>query len=422
MDIRDSLKYIMETKNYSLAAVSKATGLSKSAISLWLNHTYSGKNDKVMDVIINFVQREKERCVEDSMPFVETSIVKYIFEIGRLCHTKGKIGVCAGKAGLGKTVAAKEYTRHYLDSIIIESDSGYTAKSLLLEIHKRLGLSGKGSVYVLMDEVITKLSNSGRLLIIDEAENLPYRALEITRRIHDKTGVGVLLLGRGPEGELNFNTSSDRIILCYPHLKVYDNETDSIKLQPYSQRLAGVIAAKDIEKGYHWSPSNTEIQGIVGVEKQLTSMINDPSSEVNTLNEAGVLTVFNSYGSGFRTWGNRSAAFPASTHPTNFINVRRTADILHESVEYSMLQFIDFPIDNGLIDSISETVNQFIRTLIGRGALIDGKCTFNQDKNPVTELANGHLLFDVEFMPPTPAERITFESFIDIELLKSLGA
>lgn len=231
-----------------------------------------------------------------------------------------------------------------------------------------------------------------------------------------------VIKGRGSDGTINFNTSSERIILCYPHLKVYDTETDTVKLQPYSQRLAGVIAAKDIEKGYHWSPSNTEIQGIVGVEKQLTSMINDPNSEVNTLNESGIVTVFNSYGSGFRTWGNRSAAYPSSTHPTNFINVRRTADILHESVEYSMLQFIDYPIDNGLIDSICETVNQFIRTLIGRGALIDGKCSFNQDKNPTTELANGHLLFDIEFMPPTPAERITFESFIDIELLKSLGA
>jgi phage tail sheath protein FI len=235
------------------------------------------------------------------------------------------------------------------------------------------------------------------------------------------TTVQESITGRGPEGTINFNTSSDRVILCYPHLKVYDSELDTNVLQPYSQRLAGVIAAKDVNKGYHWSPSNTEINGIVGVEKQLTSMINDPTSEVNTLNEAGIVTVFNSYGSGFRTWGNRSAAFPASTHPTNFINVRRTADILHESVEYSMLQFIDFPIDNGLIDSISESVNAFIRTLIGRGALIDGKCYYNPDKNPVTEIANGHLLFDVEFMPPTPAERITFESFIDIELLKSLG-
>lgn len=236
------------------------------------------------------------------------------------------------------------------------------------------------------------------------------------------TTVQDAIKGRSPQGTINFNTSSDRIVLCYPHLKVYDSTTDSIKLQPYSQRLAGVIAAKDVEKGYHWSPSNTEIQGIVGVERQLTSMINDPTSEVNTLNEAGVVTVFNSYGSGLRTWGNRTAAYPSSTHPTNFINVRRTADILHESVEYAMLQFIDFPIDNGLIDSICETVNQFIRTLIGRGALIDGKCSFNSEKNPTTEIANGHLTFDIEFMPPTPAERITFESFINIELLKSLGA
>lgn len=219
----------------------------------------------------------------------------------------------------------------------------------------------------------------------------------------------------------NFNTSSDRLVLCYPQLKIYDSATDSERVEPYSQRLAGVIANKDIERGYHWSPSNTEIKGIIGAERQLTSMINDPASEVNQLNEAGIMTVFKSFGSGLRTWGNRNASYPTSTHPTNFINIRRTADILHESVEYSMLQFIDYPIDNGLIDSICESVNAFIRTLIGRGALIDGKCKYNSSKNPATEIANGHLTFDIEFMPPTPAERITFESFIDINLLKNLG-
>ena len=229
------------------------------------------------------------------------------------------------------------------------------------------------------------------------------------------------IAGRGIGGTINFNFSSDRLVLCYPQLKIYDTTSDTEKLEPYSQRLAGVIAAKDIERGYHWSPSNTEIQGIIGAERNLTSMINDSTSEVNLLNEAGILTVFNSFGSGFRTWGNRSSAYPASTDPTNFINIRRTADIIHESIEYSMLQFMDYPIDNGLIDAITESVNAFIRTLIGRGALIDGKCKFNPDKNPPEEISNGHLLFDIEFMPPTPAERITFESFINIELLRNLG-
>ncbi len=229
-----------------------------------------------------------------------------------------------------------------------------------------------------------------------------------------------VITGRGSEGELNINSSSDRIVACYPHLKVYDSTLDAEVIEPYSQRLAGVIAAKDLDKGYHWSPSNTEILGITGVEKKLTSMINDSSSEVNQLNEVGVMTIFNSYGTGYKTWGNRSLAYPSNTHPKNFINVRRTADILNESVEYSMLQFIDYPIDNGLIDAITESVNSFIRTLIGRGALIDGSCTYNPDKNSTTEIANGHLVFDIEFMPPTPAERITFESYINIDLLQSL--
>lgn len=227
--------------------------------------------------------------------------------------------------------------------------------------------------------------------------------------------------GRGPAGTINFNTSSARAVLCYPHLRVYDPRTDSDRLEPFSARLAGVMCKTDMEQGYWWSPSNHEISGIVGVERAITARVNDPQSEANLLNEAGIVTVFNSFGTGYRVWGNRSAAWPSVTHPKNFINVRRTADVLHESVEYAMLQFIDRPINDALIDDIRGSVNAFIRTLVGRGALIDGSCTYDPAKNPPTELAAGHLTFDLAFMPPTPAERISFESFIDINLLRGLG-
>lgn len=224
MDIRAELRELMEIKNFSMSYVSTATGLAKSTISMWLNGNYAGKNDKVTDAINNFIQRERERSVDNDLPFVNISIVKYVSEIARLCHTQGKIGVCVGRAGLGKTVAVKRYTKEFLDSILIESDSGYTAKSLLKEIHRRLGLSGKGSVYDLMGEVIRKLNQSGRLLIIDEAENLPYRALEITRRIHDKTGVGVLLIGRGIllENLKGYNNQYDQLYSRVKYTKIID--------------------------------------------------------------------------------------------------------------------------------------------------------------------------------------------------------
>ncbi len=230
------------------------------------------------------------------------------------------------------------------------------------------------------------------------------------------------ITGRGPGGAINFGFSSERVVLCYPHLKVHDPATDSTRLEPYSQRLAGVIAATDDEFGYWFSPSNKVIKGIVGAERDLSAMINDPASDVNLLNEAGIVTLFNSFGTGLRTWGNRSSAWPASTAQGNFIQTRRTADMVHESLEYAMLQFIDRPITDALIDAIVETGNAFIRTLIGRGALtIGSRAEFNKDKNPPTGLAAGHLTFDLIFCPPPPAERITFESFIDITLLANLG-
>jgi len=228
------------------------------------------------------------------------------------------------------------------------------------------------------------------------------------------------MTGRGPIGTINFNTSSNGLILCYPHVKVYDLATDTEVMEPYSPRVAGAIAAKDIEKGYWFSPSNTEIKGIVGAERRLTAGINDPNSEVNLLNEAGIFTIFNTFSTGLRTWGNRTAAWPSVTHPRNFINIRRVADILHESIEFSLLQFLDMPISNGLIDSIVQSVKAFIQKLIGDGALIGGDCSYNPAKNTPEEIALGHLTFDLSFMPPPPLERITIESRIDINYLKTL--
>lgn len=235
------------------------------------------------------------------------------------------------------------------------------------------------------------------------------------------TTVAQAIAGRGPSGAINFYTSHERAILCYPHLKWLDPVTGTATNTPMSQFLAGVMAKTDLDEGYWFSPSNREILGVTGVERALTARINDSTTDVNTLNEVGIVTQFRDYATGIRTWGNRTAAWPSVTAPRNFIPVRRVADVIHESIEYSMLQFLDQPISNALIDAIAESVNSFLRTLIGRGALADGRCWYDPLKNLSTEVALGHLTFDISFMPPPPAERITFESYIDINMLSQLG-
>jgi len=271
---------------------------------------------------------------------------------------------------------------------------GFTAKLLLAPVY-----SQSPSV---MAEMIAVADNRRALALIDALAGLT---------------VQQVINARGAGGQLN--TSSYRAVICYPHLKVYDTATNTERLEPFSQRLAGVIAKVDHEEGYWYSPSNHEILGIIGVERPITAAINDPNTEANILNENGIVTVFNSFGTGYRVWGNRSAAWPTKSDPKNFISVRRTADIIAESIEYATLQFLDKPITVA-VDGVLSMVNAFIRTLIGRGALVDGKCYFLKDKNPPDQLANGHLTFTYEIMPPTPAERITFEQVINIEMLKKL--
>jgi len=284
-----------------------------------------------------------------------------------------------------------------------------TGLEIIDELHARFGFTAK----LILSPVFCE-SPSVMSAMISKAETK--RAIAL---IDAPVGMTVqqAIAARGTGGQLN--TSSYRAVICYPHLKIYDTATNSERLEPLSQRLAGVIARTDHEEGYWFSPSNHEILGIIGIERPITASINDANTEANLLNENGILTVFNSFGTGYRVWGNRTAAFPTHTDPKNFINVRRTADIIAESIEYATLQFLDKPI-TVTIDGVLSMVNAFIRTMIGRGALVDGKCYFLKGKNPSDQLALGHLTFTYEIMPPTPAERITFEQVINIDLLKKL--
>lgn len=232
-----------------------------------------------------------------------------------------------------------------------------------------------------------------------------------------------MIAARGPLGTIEgFNSSSKRAIGLYPNLKAIRTSDATEVVVPYSPYYVGVVANTDATLGYWNSPSNKEIAGITGVERKISAAVNDSTTDTNKLNAVGITTVFNSFGTGIRTWGNRSLAYPASTFPDNFISVRRVADILQQSVEAAALQFVDTPITSALIDSIRGSVNAFINTLVGRDALVDGECTFDPTKNPAEEIAAGHITFDLTFMPPTPAERITFDSFIDITLLNTLTA
>ena len=247
-----------------------------------------------------------------------------------------------------------------------------------------------------------------------------------------------LLSNRGSSGN-SFNTSDKRAVLCGPQQLFLDsgivptgigvdpiagkaiqtiaNLTHAGPLSPW---VAGATSAKDLAQGYWWSPSNTQINGVLGPDVSVYSSFIDSASDTNVLNSQGILTAFQAFGTGIRVWGNRSAGFPSYTTPDVFIPIRRTMDVIEQSVMLSMMQFLDQPISNALISTILASVNSFIRVLIGRGALVAGSASYNPAENPPSQIAAGQLVFDIDCMPPPPAERLTFNVFIDTTLLSAL--
>lgn len=222
--------------------------------------------------------------------------------------------------------------------------------------------------------------------------------------------------GRGGTGPAAvFNVANRRAVLCYPHVQAND------RLEPLSQHLAGVMAKNDRENGYWFSPSNKELL-ISGLELPLTAAINDPDTDVNLLNENGIVTVFNAFGTGYRTWGNRSSAWPSDTGVLNFIAGTRVIDIMTESLELSMLPFVDRPLNDATLDAVVASSNSFVRVLIGRGALLEGsRVSYRIDRNPQAQLQLGQAVFSITAMFAPPLERITYEVTIDTGLLQGLG-
>lgn len=213
MSLQSQIKSLLEQKKYTMRGISTALGVSHATLSLWLNDKYTGNNNSLRDSVINFLERESERNAKprsnQAIPFCNTTAAQSAFNALRSCHLNGEIGVITAEAGYGKTTACKAYTSRYRDAILIQADLSYSTRITMQQLHKKLNMNGEGSIHAMLTDIIDRLNESGRLLIIDEAEHLPVRALDLIRTINDRTGIGIALVGlprlihnlRGKKGE-----------------------------------------------------------------------------------------------------------------------------------------------------------------------------------------------------------------------------
>lgn len=280
------------------------------------------------------------------------------------------------------------------------------------------------SMFGFRPKILITPGRSNKKAIFDEMLSSADR-LKAVALIDSNLGddVATTIADRGDAAK-SFGTSNMRAILCYPYLKGYDinkddggADTDTNSDFPFSMFYAGLIAWTDKNFGYWDSPSNYEFKGVTGMERPISANLNDADTDTNALNAAGIVTVFNSFGTGFRAWGNRNASYPTNTDEDNFIALLRTFDVVHESLELASLPYVDRKITNAMIDDVLHAGNDFIAILVARGALTQGsRVVFDKAENTPAQLASGQLVLSIIKDAPAPAERITYKSTIDISL------
>ena len=176
---------------------------------------------------------------------------------------------------------------------------------------------------------------------------------------------------------------------------------------PASPAVAGLINKVDNERGFWWSPSNNEINGIEGTARAIDFALGDYTSRANLLNEMKIATIIREQG--FRLWGNRTLAMDPKYA---FLSVRRTADMINESILRGHLWAVDRCITATYLEEVQESVRSYLRNLKARGALLGGDVWVDPELNSPENIANGQVFFDFEFTPPYPAERVTFRSHL----------
>ncbi len=203
------------------------------------------------------------------------------------------------------------------------------------------------------------------------------------------------------------NYGSDRVYVVDPWVKVWDAVQKKEVVQPASARVAGLISKMDNAKGWWWSPSNQVIDGIVGTARGIDFEISDVNCRANHLNEHEVATIVHE--SGYRLWGNRSCS---KDPKTAFLCVRRSADMIAESILYAHLWAVDRGITKTYLEDVRDGVRAYIRHLKKVGALIGGDCWVDPEINTPDQIAQGIVYWDYDFTPVYPAEHLVFRSHI----------
>ncbi|WP_144883343.1 phage tail sheath protein [Leclercia adecarboxylata] len=211
------------------------------------------------------------------------------------------------------------------------------------------------------------------------------------------------------------NFSQRELMVIWPDFLAWDTVA-SVNATAYATaRALGLRAKIDQEQGWHKTLSNVGVNGVTGISASVFWDLQEPGTDADLLNEAGVTTLIRK--DGFRFWGNRTC----SDDPLFlFENYTRTAQVIADTMAEAHMWAVDKPITATLIRDIVDGINAKFRELKTNGYIVDATCWFDEEANDKETLKAGKLFIDYDYTPVPPLENLTLRQRITDKYLANL--
>src|SRR5581483_12010411 len=222
--------------------------------------------------------------------------------------------------------------------------------------------------------------------------------------------------GPGSVAEHRQSVTADRgfAALYYPWLNVPDptsvGPVSRNLLVPPSGAIAGVYARTDGERGVHKAPANTDVRGVVGLERVLSDRQHGPLN----LEGVDVLRIFPGTAQ-VVVWGARTTIGSGPEPPITdftYVNVRRLMIYIERSIEEGIRWAVFEPNGLPLWKKLNRTITEFLTRVWRDGALFGATADkafyvrIDEALNPPSTRAQGRLYIEIGVAPVRPAEFI----------------
>jgi hypothetical protein len=194
--LRARLEAFKQETKFSLGELSKKLNAGATQVSKYLNKHPEGDVATLEATIEDVLGAAARRKLATEVVLFECRAARDVAAVMELIRKTNDIGLIHGAAGVGKTCGSLRYLQDHPSAIMIRISKwfcgGHAVASLLFDAMETRSWPGNEAKVPWM---ATRLRNSDRLIIVDNAHRLQASGLEWLFDFHDETHVPIALVG-----------------------------------------------------------------------------------------------------------------------------------------------------------------------------------------------------------------------------------